>query len=255
MSNKTARMIRLVTAIVLSVLIVITGLLLILSCVSIYQSGNRPFTTENIGKHWATIQIPVYITVAAIIAGLILHLFLPRNAEKKQIVHDRRAILSRVLRRVDEADGIYASVAKREQSFRRLLYILAPTVSAVLTIPFFIHLITYGFTEDYNASVIAAMPTLLLASLAAVGAGTAVLYLRDASLVRQTEAAKQSLARASVNPTAQTPEKDSRITIFALRIGIVAVALVLLVLGIFNGGMSDVLDKAINICTECIGLG
>ena len=32
-------------------------------------------------------------------------------------------------------------------------------------------------------------------------------------------------------------------------------AVALVVLGIFNGGMGDVLAKAVKICTECIGLG
>jgi hypothetical protein len=31
--------------------------------------------------------------------------------------------------------------------------------------------------------------------------------------------------------------------------------LLFIVLGIVNGGMADVLNKAIKICTECIGLG
>ena len=36
---------------------------------------------------------------------------------------------------------------------------------------------------------------------------------------------------------------------------LVAAALVLIIWGVLNGGMRDVLVKAINICTECIGLG
>ena len=40
-----------------------------------------------------------------------------------------------------------------------------------------------------------------------------------------------------------------------VRIALYAVAAILIVLGINNGGMRDVLIKAINICTECIGLG
>ena len=40
-----------------------------------------------------------------------------------------------------------------------------------------------------------------------------------------------------------------------VRIALYALAVVLIVLGINNGGMRDVLIKAINICTECIGLG
>jgi len=33
------------------------------------------------------------------------------------------------------------------------------------------------------------------------------------------------------------------------------VAVGLMILGIATGGLADVLAKAINICTECIGLG
>ena len=40
-----------------------------------------------------------------------------------------------------------------------------------------------------------------------------------------------------------------------LRILLYAFAAALTVLGICNGGLRDVLVKAINICTECIGLG
>lgn len=40
-----------------------------------------------------------------------------------------------------------------------------------------------------------------------------------------------------------------------LRIVLYAVALFMIVAGILNGGMRDVLVKAVNICTECIGLG
>ncbi len=36
---------------------------------------------------------------------------------------------------------------------------------------------------------------------------------------------------------------------------LLVVALVFILLGVINGGLRDVLVKAINICTECIGLG
>ena len=40
-----------------------------------------------------------------------------------------------------------------------------------------------------------------------------------------------------------------------VRGAILAIAAALIVAGALNGGMRDVLVKAINICTECIGLG
>ena len=39
------------------------------------------------------------------------------------------------------------------------------------------------------------------------------------------------------------------------RLILYALAILLVILGVMNGGMRDVLVKAINICTECIGLG
>ena len=41
----------------------------------------------------------------------------------------------------------------------------------------------------------------------------------------------------------------------ALRGALYLAAAVLVILGILNGGLRDVLAKAVKICTECIGLG
>lgn len=41
----------------------------------------------------------------------------------------------------------------------------------------------------------------------------------------------------------------------SIRLILTAIALLFIILGVMNGGAKDVLIKAINICTECIGLG
>ena len=40
-----------------------------------------------------------------------------------------------------------------------------------------------------------------------------------------------------------------------LRLALLLLAAALIALGVWNGGARDVLIKATNICTECIGLG
>ncbi|MDE7380374.1 MAG: thioredoxin [Clostridia bacterium] len=40
-----------------------------------------------------------------------------------------------------------------------------------------------------------------------------------------------------------------------IRIALGVIALALIIWGILNGSMREVFIKAINICTECIGLG
>lgn len=51
------------------------------------------------------------------------------------------------------------------------------------------------------------------------------------------------------------PDKVNRILLLSARIGVGVVAVVFIIVGAINGGANDVLIKAINICTECIGLG
>ena len=74
--------------------------------------------------------------------------------------------------------------------------------------------------------------------------------VREKSLLREVEAAKNAPKR-SIGP--QTTQRPSLLA--AGRVALYAAALLLIVAGILNGGMFDVLVKAINICTECIGLG
>ncbi|MBO5868321.1 MAG: thioredoxin [Oscillospiraceae bacterium] len=40
-----------------------------------------------------------------------------------------------------------------------------------------------------------------------------------------------------------------------MRWALLGVAVFLFVFGLFTGGTQDVLTKAVNICTECVGLG
>lgn len=46
--------------------------------------------------------------------------------------------------------------------------------------------------------------------------------------------------------------RNFSVTIF--RTALLIVAAVMIIVGIINGGMKEVFVKAVNICTECIGL-
>ena len=65
--------------------------------------------------------------------------------------------------------------------------------------------------------------------------------------------AKDESAGKPVRPKAKTERRQSRPG--AVQAVILAAAIVFIFLGIFNGSALDVLTKAINICSECIGLG
>ncbi|MBQ3081038.1 MAG: hypothetical protein IJC49_01130 [Clostridia bacterium] len=50
-------------------------------------------------------------------------------------------------------------------------------------------------------------------------------------------------------------EKENFKTNLWVRITLLVIGVVLVAIGVLAGGMADVLAKAINICTECVGLG
>ena len=84
---------------------------------------------------------------------------------------------------------------------------------------------------------------------------------QTAATVKSTEAAKapgtagaeKAVAKAG-SQLHNTPEEVVKRRILLRRI-LMAAAVVFIILGVMNGGMKDVLVKAIKICTECVGLG
>lgn len=85
----------------------------------------------------------------------------------------------------------------------------------------------------------------------AIAALAVCLMLRDKSLERETALAKNCKKETIPSKTAVSSGK----TILIVRFAVLVASVLCIVLGIFNGSMRDVLYKAINICTECIGLG
>ncbi len=59
--------------------------------------------------------------------------------------------------------------------------------------------------------------------------------------------------KKKIDETSDLPSADKRVKIS--RFVILGVAIVIIIFGFITGGYVDVLTKAVNICTECIGLG
>ena len=261
MSTKTIKRVHLIYGIVLSVLLVVTGVLLMIACISVYRMGDRPFTTENISGAFGKIQIPVYITVGAAIAGLILWLVFPAENQKLKASPDAKAMLERMELRIDLDScnpGMLTAIGF-EKKLRRLLFWIVLGICVAIYVPALIYVLNFDHfgMEDYNGDVIKAVLWLLPSTCFSAGVGIAYVYAVRGSITRETELVKTILANQGKPlpaPKKIVPPENTRLTL-GIRIGIAVVAVALIIAGIANGGMADVLAKAINICTECIGLG
>ena len=262
MSQETAKKIRLIIGAALSALLIISGILLIISCVNIYNLGDRPFTPENISDAFNNIRIPLFITVGAMVIGGIIEMLLPREEIKHRSSPDKRASLARMENRVDykNCDPILTyrikTAKKLEKTVRRVATILCAISFAFIA--YFI-LNPSNYADDYTGSVITIMLFVLPWLVLLAGIIFAYYYVDDMLLSSRVKCVKEALASEDGNKSPSPEEKKDckchKKQVILTRIIVLVIALGLLTVGIFGNGMNDVLDKAINICFECIGLG
>ncbi len=266
MSQKNLRRVYTVYGIALSALLVIAGICLIAACISIYQSGSTPFTYERISTHFALIAVPVLLALVGVIGGIVLSLVGTPELQKTKPMRHAAVTLATLSAKMDPdaCDPTIRAGLRKEQRLRQTLGIVAAAICAVAAIPPLVWCLdTTHFTIDnLNGDIIAAAIILLPCTVIGLGACVAATLLRGASTQREIALVKAAIAAGAKAPAKPSTAKagkaavtDSPYFLWGARCVILAVGVAFIVLGVQNGGMADVLGKAVRICTECIGLG
>ena len=252
MTQKTIKRIHQCYGWILTALIVAVGILCILACLGIYTSGPRPYSAESISIAFQRICIPVYIAILGIIGSILINLLLP--VEKKRAKPPSRP--DALLARLKLKAGIL-EISKTASRNRALLRIATAVIYALLMVYPSIYVLNPAhFTvSNLNSDIIRAVLIILLPAAIGLLLCWVCQKMINASLNREIALYKQAMASGQhSNAPTQYRDRSSRSVLYA-RIGILLLAAALIVLGIINGGVDDVLKKAIAICTECIGLG
>lgn len=258
MNQDTIRRIRLVYGIILSAVAVVAGVCLITACLGIYLSGGEQiYTPEKVAQSFSVIAVPVYLFLALAIAGFVLDFFLPARNKKVKAEKNLAATLERLLskRDMDSCDPALKEqiLALRKNRSRDKIITLA--VLAVCSIGF----LFYGANpanfhqSEINASMAKAVVILLGCLAVPFVCGLVTVYRAKNSLQKEIDLVKQIPAGETVSPPAI--KTDCNKLMLAVRCVLLCVAVAILAYGFFAGGTADVLTKAKNICTECVGLG
>ena len=233
-------------------LIIALGIALILSCLDIYNSGARPYTPESIGLRFQNIALLAYACIAIAVGGIILGLALPLDQKKPKSVKDDLALMEKAKAKA----GTCPAEAVAEQKKRLGLRIgTAIAFAGLMVYPaiYFMNPAHFSITslnEDIAKAVtIALVPAAIGLLLCFVCS-----MLESKSIAKETEIYKKASTENKAN-VASPENVPAKSYLTAIRCGLLVLAVCLIVMGIFNGGMKDVLDKAVAICTECIGLG
>ena len=252
--------------------LIVVAILLMTQCVAIYRLGDTPFTRESVATHFAPIAVPVYVCIGLVAAGIVLSPILPAAPDSKP---DRDNVTLRRLQ--DKLNDSYCSdeqyrLVSTQRRLRRVHLIVTLVLLAIGSAVFLWYATDLSrFTvEDINGSMIRAM--LLLAPCMGVPAIYAVIAayvtrrsvrkeidlihaaLRDA-LTSQSNNGAQQNNKFKEKSFATRHKSDNEAWLPYLQGALLVIGVALVVVGLLENGAAAVLTKAINICTECIGLG
>lgn len=266
MNENTKRVLRTAYSALLCVAISALGVLFTVSCVGIFLEGDSPFSRESIGDALMRLLPAVVVTVVLIIGAPVVSALLPVEKRKKSAPLDASLLLS-IARRKAEGKGFSEKAAKEiisERNFRKYFTVGGAVLFAVSLVYPLIHTLTSStFTSDgdANVQVLTASVVVLVCLIPTATYAIGMSYVFAASRTREADLLKTASADGEVILT----ERHCGIYVFFAehkgilsavgRCAVVIFAVVLIALGVMNGGMNDVLEKAVKICRECIGLG
>lgn len=262
--NKQATL-RKVYGIALSVLTVITGAALIIQSQKIYRSADTsPYTREKVIAALSQIAALLILWLCAVIGGAIIWKIYPEEVQKPKASFSQSELLKRLTQKLP--DGAMSKRLKQSFVIKTALWSVCFVFGILATVMTCVCVFNpnnytpLGPDFEPTADMLAMLPKFLpwVASFfilaVAVTIYTEISAKNDIKEIKRILATGVKQNRAEKAPNAER-EKDKRIFTLAARCVLACAAVSLIVIGCLNGGAADVLEKAINICTECIGLG
>ncbi len=269
MVNETVKKIKLIYGIVVSLLLVASGISLIVSCVSIYKRGGSPFSRESVTEAFSHISALIYVLLILLVLGAVMMIIFPDDKKKLKGVRD----LDVSYRKLEEKIDMTVSDARIKLLFasakmRKALRVCAIAVCVAclaLACCMTLLIILGSDIKNANETVTKCATVSLLIMTLALLIGFSCRILTDISLKRSIDTAKGIIAEreylANGDVLAAKKERKQRAVrrgaraLLYTKIAIVAVGAFLIIMGLCGDGAKGTFEKAIRICTECIGLG
>lgn len=254
--------IKLIYGMIMTALLIAVGVCLIVSCVGIYRMGGSPFSRESVAAAFSKICIPVYVAIAWLFLGVVLMVIFPDEIIKPKAQRGLDVMYAKLREKIDfESDDSRIAALKKSENTRKIIKILAIALSVACVIVSCVITVLVVLDNEIslaNKTVTKCALISLPLMLVAFGGGIASAYVIDASYNKSISIAKsliaEKVAQGSGKKETNDEKKTEKILLF-VKLFVIAIGILLLVVGIFGDGIKGTLEKAIRICTECIGLG
>ncbi len=265
--------IRLAYSVFLGVFTVVVGVLFLAQAADLYYSGvaelgelHGMYSREAVGARLLELLAPVVLWIVAIIVGVVVYAVFP-VAERKKRAPDDVKIYEKLSRRANaEKDPEAFANIRRLEKIRlavRLVSAAFSLLAAAMCIVYLADAANFTSLAELNSDVLHMVSNVL------PWVGAALLVLIGEAVFEVIFAKKMLPKVKPLAGSAPAPSKwetgvkkasaavENKYVLLGVRCALFALAVVFIVLGALpaNGGAHSVLIKAINICTECIGLG
>lgn len=242
--------------ILFSIVIVIAGICLIIGVLTIYNSGDQPFSRESVATTFSGIAFPVYLCLAMTIISFVWEVLSPSDKETAPKQKDYPGMLENLYNKKDfgSAESSVQEEIKALWKNRKMHITVRTIILTVCSAVFLFYALNSAnyHQSEINSSMINAMKVLIPCLLVSFGYALFVAVHNEKSLQKEIELVKKLPALTNTEEN-EIVSEEKRLSPY--RNAILVAAIILVVYGFLNGGTVDVLAKAINICTECIGLG
>ena len=253
MNNK--KLLEKICLLTVSILTILMGAIFIVQVMRIYYGNDKTYTREICGKFLLQMLPIIILWVVSVIANLVY--FIVKNNPKKEIAKITYATkLSNLEAMCNYTEQDYELVNKEKKKIKiaMIINIAIIVVCSIMSLGYLLNVKHFDSQGDLTHQAIQMGIHLLPWVIIAFGSMIAATIYEEIISKKLIELVKQIIKNNGRKEIVRQEPKN-KLAINIARGVILGLSMVLIVVGIFDGSVEDVLQKAINICTECIGLG
>ena len=249
-----------ILAIATAICVILLGIAFIACCTHLYfTGGDNPFTRESVGNYLVILAVPSFITIALAIGGFVfayVNKIKDDENSKRTNLEILESFKSRfVFDSFDEETKANVLALKKQRDIMNIVAIAVSVICAVIALVYFFFIGDFS-NENHNREIITALALVLPMTAVASAIHVIKLYFVEKCAKEEYDLLRASVKKHGLPALAEAIAADKPVNaVNVTKCVILAVAVVFVLIGIFNGGVADVLSKAVKICTECIGLG
>ena len=240
--------------IIVSILTILMGVIFIVQVLRIYYGNDKIYTQEICGKFLLE-MLPIIILWILMVIVSFLYFSFKKNPDKGFAKVTYAARLKNLEAICPNVEDEYTEIdrEKKKRKYAKITSVVIVCICSIMSLGYLLNPKHFDSAGDLTKQAIDMSICLSPWVVIAFGSMIATTIYEEYSSKKSIDLVKLVIKNNGKKEVEKV--KNNNLVINVTRGIIIGVSVVLIIVGIVDGGATDVLQKAINICTECIGLG